>query len=288
MGLWQRLRQRRRKTSKVEKEEAQKDQQVQPPKSMYSVAASLLTNMQEDYAQSLGVELGGEFRVAYEYWDEACQQLQQQQVEDDNTNHREHERRRRRVHMILGDRPLYLTLSRAWESLRLWGKAKLLLGLLLSSFQRPDPKELHEWMQSILLDDSGDLLSKSIAELAKHFPTLEEVIIRERDAYMACKLYQTSRHMLGGLPSVTENGNNNEINHQTYRIVAIVGAGHVNGICKWLTQPNDTQESPEEILTRLVQLKKNPMAEEDLNYLVHDIMEVNPDLLKDLLKDMES
>ncbi|KAG7349461.1 TraB family protein [Nitzschia inconspicua] len=275
VGFWQRLRRKKPKTSQSTDEEQQEPPPPPPQsKSMYSVAATLLTNMQEDYAQSLGVELGGEFRVAYEYWDETCKALEEiNGFGSGNTSPQ-------RVHMILGDRPLYLTLTRAWESLRLWGKAKLLIGLLLSSFQRPDPKELQEWMQSILLDDSGDLLSKSIAELAQHFPTLEEVIIRERDAYMACKLYQTCRHVLSAKGGTA---------NQTHRIVAIVGAGHVQGICKWLTDgPSNTGESPEQILTRLVQLKKNPMAEEDLNYLVHDIMEVNPELLRDLLKDKES
>jgi pheromone shutdown protein TraB len=75
--------------------------------------------------------------------------------------------------------------------------------------------------------------------------------------------------------------------NQTYRIVAIVGAGHVQGICQWLTESR-SEESPEQILSRLVQLKHNPMAEEDLHYLIHDIMEVNPDLLKEMLKDIQS
>jgi hypothetical protein len=154
VGFWKRLlqgrkRKRRNQQSENELEELDMDEQnhIHPKsrKSMYSVAASLLTNMQQDYAQSLGVELGGEFRVAYQYWDETCKAYDTTTT----TNNR-------RVHMILGDRPLYLTLTRAWESLRLWGKTKLLVGLLLSSFQRPDPKELQEWMQSILLDDSGD------------------------------------------------------------------------------------------------------------------------------------
>ena len=104
---------------------------------MYGMAAGLLTNMQQDYAESLGVELGGEFRVAYNYWDE--------------------QRQHKPIHMILGDRPLYLTLTRAWEGLGIWGKIKLMVSLLVSSFQKPDPAELKEWMQKILADDTGDL-----------------------------------------------------------------------------------------------------------------------------------
>ena len=135
--------------------------------------------------------------------------------------------------MILGDRPVFLTLTRAWESLRIWGKAKLLVGLLISTLQKPSPEELKEWMEKILGDDSGDLLTESIAELAKHFPTLEKVIISERDAYMSCKLYQTCRELLVSDPGT-----------HRYRMVAIVGAGHVEGMCNWLTTPNGPSTSP--------------------------------------------
>ncbi|KAL3902584.1 MAG: hypothetical protein SGILL_010776, partial [Bacillariaceae sp.] len=252
-GFWGRLRRKKKQPKQGSKEK----------KSMYGMAAGLLTSMQQDYADSLGVELGGEFRVAYEYWSVKC--------DDERSNENA-----RRVHMILGDRPLYLTLTRAWESLRIWGKTKLVVGLLISSLQKPNPDELKEWMQSILNDDDGDLLTKSIAELAKHFPTLEEVIIRERDAYMACKLHQTCDHMLRG-------SNNPD---QTFRLVAIVGAGHIQGICRWLTEPKNNTETPPQILTRLVQLKK-PVDPESLDYLINDIMEVNPDLLQDMILEMQ-
>ena len=222
-----------------------------PHRSMYGTAATLLTKMQQDYATSLDVELGGEFRVAYNYWDE--------------------HRTKRRLHMILGDRPLYLTLTRAWESLRLWGKTKLLIGLLISSLQKPKPEELRKWMEDILSDDSGDLLTESIAELAEHFPTLEEVIIQERDAYMACKLYQTCRELLISNTRI-----------QKHRMVAIVGAGHVEGMCRWLTTANE--ETPEQILSSLIEIKKG-IPEEDSQALVNDVLEVNHELLKAMIQE---
>ena len=227
-------------------------------KSLYSTAAILLTNMQQDYADSLGVELGGEFRVAHNYW--ASERLK---------------RRHEAFHLILGDRPLYLTLTRAWESLGLWGKTKLLVGLLISSLSKPNADELREWMQSVLADDSGDLLSKSIAELRQHFPSLEEVIIRERDAYMACKLYQTCRQIMSD-QYVRGSGS-----REPFTIVAIVGAGHVSGICHWLTVGNG--QSPEIILDGLITTKKG-ISETDRRSLVYDVMEVSHDLLQELIK----
>ena len=244
-------------------------------KSMYGMAATLLTSMQQDYADSLGVELGGEFRVAHDYWAE---------------ERTKKERKNGIFHLILGDRPLYLTLTRAWESLRLWGKTKLIFGLLVSSFAKPNPEELREWMQSVLADDSGDLLSKSIAELRQHFPTLEEVIIRERDAYMACKLYQTCRDLMNHqYARYGGGGHGHSGSHSTAMepctIVAIVGAGHVAGITHWLTVGNG--ETPEAILSRLVETKK-AIPPEDSRSLILDVMEVNHELLQELKKESMS
>lgn len=237
-------------------------------RSMFGMASGLLTSMQQDYAKSLGVELGGEFRVAYNYWDE--------------------QRQNRSLHMILGDRPLYLTLTRAWESLGLWGKTKLVIGLLISSFQKPNPDELREWMSKILSDDTGDLLTESIAELAEHFPSLERVIIKERDAYMACKLYQTCRQLLTMSVAATTSSGPNEASTlsshspKVQKLVAIVGAGHVEGMCRWLTET--TGQQPEDILNPLVKIKKAIPAQEE-RVLTHDVLEVNYELLKSMAED---
>lgn len=179
----------------------------------------LLTQVQDDYADSLGVELGGEFSAAWEYC-EAHKPV-----------------------CILGDRPLKITLLRAWESLNWWGKAKCMVALVWSSFQKPDPDELREWMQNILNGDS-DVLTESMAELRKAFPSLERVILKERDAYLACKIYQTCRYL---------NPN------QNHTMVAIVGAGHGPGICNWLTNGNG--QTPEEILRGILETKKNKNIE---------------------------
>jgi len=192
----------------------------------------LLTTVQHDYAESLGVELGSEFQVAHDY----CLQNPP-------------------IICILGDRPLQLTLIRAWESLRWWGKTKVVLGLLWNSVKRQDPQELREWMQKILMEGETDVLTESIAELKHHFPTLERVILQERDAYMACKLYQCCRI----LPR-----------RENHTVVAIVGAGHVHGMCTWLTQPSN--QTPEEILSPLIVSKR--YKREDVQPLVTDVTQL--------------
>jgi pheromone shutdown protein TraB len=189
-----------------------------------ALSSVLLTSVQEDYASELGVELGGEFRAAYRYW--------RQRQESPN--------------LILGDRPLQITLIRAWESLWWWPKIKVMAGLLWSSWQKPDKEELIKWLDSVRREES-DVLTESLNELRKHFPTLHTCIIEERDAWLAAKLIQVCR-ALSSRPSLPTGG-------KKQVVVAIVGAGHVPGMSEWLTQTNST-ETPEQVLSRLVTTRK--------------------------------
>ncbi len=265
-GFWNRF------GKKAEKKKNNDNKHIDT-RSFSSIASSLLSNMQGEYADSLEVELGGEFRAAYEYWKKI--------VPQGPTRYRK-VHRINNVHMILGDRPVSLTLTRAWESLGIWGKIKLMAGLIISSVRKPNPDELREWMEKILYEDT-DLMSESVTELAKHFPTLAEVILKERDAYMACKLHQTCRRLLFAGSRTRSN--------RRYRLVAIVGAGHVEGICRWLTtgesldsistvSSSNDELSPEDVLSKLIQIKAT-ISQEDHEYLVHQITEVDPELMNE-------
>ena len=192
----------------------------------------LLTMVQQDYAESLGVELGSEFQRAHEY----CLNVPY-------------------TICILGDRPLQITLSRAWQSLRWWGKTRVVLGLVWNLLKRQDAQELRDWMQTILVQGETDVLTTSIQELKRHFPTLERVILQERDAYMACKVYQSCR----ALPR-----------RENHTMVAIVGAGHVHGMTTWLTVPSN--QTPEEILAPLVRTQKGSI--EEVQPLITDVTQL--------------
>jgi pheromone shutdown protein TraB len=300
-GFWNQCRGlfRRGQNSRAKKKkEKTSDEKRIDTRSFSSIASSLMSNMQGNYADSLGVELGGEFRAAYQYW---------KTVVPHGIGSYRKVNRIHNVHMILGDRPVTLTLTRAWESLRIWGKIKLMVGLLVSSLRKPNPDELREWMENILYGDT-DLMSESVTELAKHFPTLAEVILKERDAYMACKLHQTCRRLL-----IADSRHNRS--NRRYRLVAIVGAGHVEGICRWLTTGGSVTtistvarttassssssktakdidisqqppESPEDILSKLIQIKAT-IPQEDHDYLVHQITELDPELLNEISEIVE-
>lgn len=250
-----------------EQELEQLPRQERQPRGM-DWSAGMLTKIQADYADKLGVTVGGEFRACYH----AARRQQRNFKENvrvqqlaavtgqsltlpDSVTAKD-DAALPPCMVILGDRPVRLTLLRAWESLRFFGKVKLVLGLLWSSLRPPSEEELREWMDKILEDPNNDLLSESIAELKEQFPTIEETIISERDRYMACKLIQTV-NLFGTAASGTEN------NHRR-KIVAVVGAGHCPGIKLMLSEMQGANGgygvSPNELevmLQNLVETKKH-------------------------------
>jgi pheromone shutdown-related protein TraB len=107
----------------------------------------------------------------------------------------------------LCDREVRITLRRAWHSMSFWQKLKFLFGGLAGIFEK---QELTEEKLSELR--SKDVLSEMMDELGKAMPVLKEVIIDERDQYIAQKMKESKGE----------------------KIVSIVGAGHVKGIIRTL------------------------------------------------------
>ncbi len=105
------------------------------------------------------------------------------------------------------DRDVRITLKRAWNSMGFWQKMKLMTVGLASVFEEEEISEekLNEIKQK-------DVLNEMMAELGKQMPVLKEVLIDERDSYLMQKM--------------------KEVN--AVKIVAVVGAGHVNGIVEAL------------------------------------------------------
>ena len=215
-------------------------QEAQGGSRLQALSTVLLTSVQEDYANELGVELGGEFRCAHDYWKNCA-------VLDDNNNND------RRPHLVLGDRPLHLTLVRAWESLGWWPKIKVVAGLVLSSLRKPNKKEIREWLEAVMREES-DVLTESFQELRKHLPTLYTTIIAERDAWLAAKLTQTCWAL--SRKAVAETAYSNDPTGRRTVVVAIVGAGHVPGICEWLTTARNQTTTPETVLAELVTTRR--------------------------------
>jgi pheromone shutdown-related protein TraB len=119
----------------------------------------------------------------------------------------------------LCDRDIQVTLRRAWSRSSFWGKNKMLAAMLSSIFTREklDAEEIEKLKAKSTFQNMMD-------ELASFLPSVKEVLIDERDRYLATRIFKAA-------------GN---------KIVAVIGAGHVEGIIESLkglyagTLDNDT------------------------------------------------
>ncbi|MBC2716747.1 MAG: TraB/GumN family protein [Desulfobacteraceae bacterium] len=116
--------------------------------------------------------------------------------------------------ICLADRDITITLSRTWRSTGFWSKMKLLFQLMLSmgGVDEIDEKDIEEMKQA-------DMLESILSEVEKSHPVLREILIDERDRYLAQKIK-------------TAPGK---------KIVAVVGAGHVPGIRKYINDDINIQ-----------------------------------------------
>jgi len=106
----------------------------------------------------------------------------------------------------LADREIRITLSRAWRIMGIWEKIKLMFQLVMSIGGVDEISE-----EDIEKMRREDVLQTILADVEKTHPVLRDILIDERDKYLAQKIK-------------TAQGNN---------IVAIVGAGHVPGIQRY-------------------------------------------------------
>jgi pheromone shutdown-related protein TraB len=127
----------------------------------------------------------------------------------------------RHLPLALVDRDIRITLNRFWHSLSLLERLKmgyaLAVSLVSTETQEIDVEELTR----------QDVISLALEEFRKFSPRGAQALIDERDAYLAGQLLAlTGRHE---------------------RVLAIVGAGHVEGIRKYLAAPETIP--PQESLT---------------------------------------
>ncbi len=117
------------------------------------------------------------------------------------------------IPIALCDREVRITLRRAWHSMSFWQKLKFLFGGVAGLFEK---QELTEEKLAELR--SKDVLSEMMEELGKAMPVLKNILIDERDAYIAEKMQKA----------------------EGKKIVSVVGAGHVKGIINYLNNNNTT------------------------------------------------
>ncbi len=115
------------------------------------------------------------------------------------------------IPISLCDRDVRVTLRRAWKSTSLFRKGYLISSLIASAF---DNSEIDE--QKLADLRRKDVLEELLEEMGDNLPELKRVLIDERDIYLSEKIKSSHGK----------------------KIVAVVGAGHVEGIKKQLAQDN--------------------------------------------------
>ncbi|MCL2008645.1 MAG: TraB/GumN family protein [Treponema sp.] len=125
----------------------------------------------------------------------------------------------------LCDREVQITLRRAWANCGLWNKNKLLAALLASAFttEKLEAEEIEELKTRSELDGMME-------ELASYLPEVKETLIDERDEYLASKIYE---NMIAKVPPA----------EPARRIVAVVGAGHMQGMRNHLEKISKREKS---------------------------------------------
>ncbi len=119
------------------------------------------------------------------------------------------------------DRDVRITLKRSWNSMSFWQKLKLMTVGLASVFEEEEISE--EKLDEI---KQKDVLNEMMAEMGKQMPVLKQVLIDERDSYLMQKMKDVN----------------------ATKIVAVVGAGHVNGIIESLKSGREQDLSEIEVI----------------------------------------
>jgi len=109
----------------------------------------------------------------------------------------------RGIPVALCDRDVRVTLRRAWRSMSFFKKSTLLGTLVASTLEKPeiDEDDLRRLREQ-------DVISELMKELGEAMPALKRVLIDERDTFISQRIREAEGR----------------------RIVAVVGAGHMEGI----------------------------------------------------------
>jgi len=148
----------------------------------------LLSNIQRNFGEQVGVSPGSEMLEAIKCANE------------------------KNIPIALLDRDVKITLKRAMNRMSFIEKLKLGISIIAGMFggEKLSQEKIEELKQK-------DSLNHLMQELGKEMPSIKEVLVDERDLFIANKI----------------------LNIESKKIVAVVGLGHIEGIKKFLDKKRD-------------------------------------------------
>lgn len=149
----------------------------------------------------------------------------------------------RGLSMQLIDRDVGITFRRILQGLRWWDRMKLVGSVAGGLFASEDVSE-----DDIERLKEGDMLESSFGEFARETPSLYASLIDERDQYMAAKL----RERTDGATHV----------------LAVVGAGHLKGMARYLAEDTRAPAALTTELTHVTQKRNIPWVTLTLMVLI--------------------
>ena len=132
------------------------------------------------------------------------------------------------IPLQLIDRDLATTLKRSYRAVPWYKRIMLSMGLVMSTVSSEEIDE--EQIEKL---KEGDILESTFTEFAEQSPELYEALIAERDRFMAARLRQENTSNAGK------------------RILVVIGAGHLEGLAKYLATD---QQDPQPEIESLSQL----------------------------------
>lgn len=119
--------------------------------------------------------------------------------------------------VVLGDRPVRVTLRRAWGNLSVGDKVLLCIAFLGRCVW---PWGVDEELKAVVErgEGGGDIVARYLGRLKEWFPGLFRTLVEERDMYLAWSL-KRSRAVRG-----------------RQCVVGVVGRAHVEGIVRWIRE----------------------------------------------------
>ena len=128
-----------------------------------------------------------------------------------------------RAQVILGDRHYEVTMQRIFDRLNMWNKLQMCIIVMLEALTM-NLQKLSTYIRRT--ESEVGFAEEEIRQFMKYLPRIAEIIITERDLYLA--------------QSIRNAATSSNITNTT--LVAVVGAGHLPGIRRHLALPRATDE----------------------------------------------